>query len=64
MKDFFGRQVTYVACGAYYSLAITSEKKLYGWGEARTGQLGIITKHRYIYNPVHIPVKETEEVVS
>ena len=37
VKDFFGKQVTYISCGAYYSLAITNEKKLYGWGEARMG---------------------------
>ena len=39
LKYFYNNPVTYIACGAYHSLAITQEKKLYGWGEARLGQL-------------------------
>ena len=34
VKSLFDNEVMYIACGAYYSLAITSKKKLYGWGEA------------------------------
>ena len=55
--------VIYVACGAYYSLAITHENRLYGWGEARLGQLGIGKKTMYKL-PQHIPVFESEEVVN
>lgn len=63
VKSFFGNEVNYIACGAYYSLAITQERKLYGWGEARMGQLGV-GKTRMIKLPTHIPVKESEETIS
>ena len=40
VKHFFGNPVSFVECGAYYSLAI-ADHKIYGWGEARLGQLGL-----------------------
>ncbi|CAI2374842.1 unnamed protein product [Moneuplotes crassus] len=59
VKGFFKNPVIFVAAGALYSLAITHENKLYGWGEARLGQLGIGTKTRIVKTPVQIPI-ETE----
>jgi len=37
VKYFHERQVVRVAAGAYYSLAITNEGSMYGWGEAKMG---------------------------
>lgn len=64
VKAFFGVPVTFIACGAFYSLAITHENKLYGWGEARLGQLGLGVKTRMVRTPTHIAVKESEDTVS
>ena len=41
VKAFYGRPVANVEAGAYFSLAITRDNNLYGWGEARMGQLGL-----------------------
>lgn len=30
----------FIAAGAYHSLAINYQGKLYGWGEATSGQIG------------------------
>lgn len=64
VKAFFGVPVIFIACGAYYSLAITSEYKLYGWGEARMGQLGLGVKTRIVRTPTYIPVKESDDAVA
>jgi alpha-tubulin suppressor-like RCC1 family protein len=37
VKDFYNKNVTYVAAGSFYSLAITDQGEMYGWGEARMG---------------------------
>lgn len=37
----------FIAAGAFHSLAITNDNLLWGWGEAKLGQLGI-GKHRMI----------------
>jgi alpha-tubulin suppressor-like RCC1 family protein len=47
IKFFYGKPVNYIAAGAFYSLAITKEGFLWGWGEAKLGQLGL-NKHRII----------------
>ncbi len=47
IKSFYGKPVNYIAAGAFYSLAITKEGFLWGWGEAKLGQLGL-DKHRII----------------
>jgi alpha-tubulin suppressor-like RCC1 family protein len=64
VKGFFGVPVIYIAAGAYYSLAITHENKLYGWGEARLGQLGLGVKTRMVRTPTYISVRESEETVG
>lgn len=64
IKAFFGVPVVFIACGAYYSLAITYENKLYGWGEARHGQLGLGVKTRMIRTPTYISVRESEDTVA
>ncbi len=37
IKSFYGKPVHSIDAGAYFSLAITSEGYLYGWGEAKMG---------------------------
>ena len=46
LKTFYNNPVIFIACGSYHSLAITHDKKLYGWGEARLGQLGGVKKNK------------------
>jgi alpha-tubulin suppressor-like RCC1 family protein len=41
VKTFYGKPIKFIAAGAFYSLAITKEGSLYGWGEAKLGQLGM-----------------------
>ena len=64
LKTFFQNPVQFVECGAFYSLAITHDNSLYGWGESRMGQLGLGEKHRQVDMPTRIPVRESEETVS
>ncbi len=40
VKSFYGKPVSYIACGAMHSLAITKDGSFWGWGEAKLGQLG------------------------
>lgn len=63
IKSFYGKPVSYIAAGAFYSLAITKDGNLWGWGEAKLGQLGI-GKHRIVQLPTRIPVCETAETVQ
>lgn len=41
VKFFYKKPVKFVACGHNYSLCITYDNKLYGWGENKLGQLGL-----------------------
>jgi len=41
IKTFFNNPIKYIACGAYSSFAISSKGGLYGWGEAKLGQVGV-----------------------
>lgn len=57
---FDKKKVKCIAAGSYYSLAVTSEGELYGWGEARLGQLGC-GKQSLIFTPQKITVREDPE---
>jgi len=59
IKSFYGQAVHSIEAGAYFSLAITDDHKLYGWGEAKMGQLGL-GKQREVRTPQHIRVYEEE----
>ena len=56
------KKVGYIAAGANYSLAVLREGTLYGWGEAKLGQLGI-GKRRQLDTPDIIHIYEQEEDV-
>ena len=53
VKFFFKKPVKFVACGHNYSLCITFDNKLWGWGENKLGQLGL-GKVQIIEKPTHI----------
>lgn len=59
IKSFYGRPVQNIEAGAYFSLAITRDNCLFGWGEAKMGQLGL-GKQREIRLPQRIPIVEQE----
>jgi alpha-tubulin suppressor-like RCC1 family protein len=60
VKYFHEKHVVSIAAGAFYSLAITNEGAMYGWGEAKLGQLGV-DKHRDLRTPTQIRFPPTEE---
>jgi hypothetical protein len=37
VKAFYGRPVQTIEAGAFFSLAITKDNYLFGWGEAKMG---------------------------
>lgn len=41
IKSFYGKPVSYIAAGSFYSLAITKDGSVWGWGESKLGQLGM-----------------------
>lgn len=55
IKSFYGKPVHTIEAGAYFSLAITKEGLLFGWGEAKMGQLGL-GKQREVRLPQRIPI--------
>ena len=57
IKSFYGLKVSQIEAGAYFSLAITSDKHLYGWGEAKMGQLGL-GKMREVRTPMRIMITD------
>ena len=58
---FFDKlKVKCVAAGSYYSLAVSQEGELFGWGEARLGQLGC-GKQSVVFLPQKISVRECPE---
>ncbi len=60
---FFDKnKVKYIAAGGYYSLAVSETGELFGWGEARLGQLGC-GKQSIVYVPQKICVKDPPEDV-
>lgn len=56
IKSFYGMPVQTIEAGAYFSLAITKEGHLYGWGEAKMGQLGSGKGQREVRRPQRIPI--------
>ena len=50
VRHFDKMNVTQIAAGSYYSLAVVDDGSLYAWGEARMGQLGV-GKHQTVRVP-------------
>ena len=63
IKTFYGKPITQIEAGAYFSLAITKDGQLWGWGEAKMGQLGL-GKMREVKTPVKIPIVDEEKMVE
>lgn len=63
VKSFYEKPVIFIAAGAFYSLAITKDGSLWGWGEAKMGQLGC-GKQRIVQLPQRIAVRESEEAIA
>jgi len=44
------RNVVHIACGEKFSMVITDENKLYGWGTNKRGQISTIqSQEQYVY---------------
>ena len=57
VKYFHGKFVSYIAAGAYYSLAVTNKGEMFSWGEAKMGQLGL-GRFREVRTPKQIEFPE------
>lgn len=55
IKSFYEKPVSQIEAGAFFSLAITRDGQLFGWGEAKMGQLGL-GKQREVRLPQKIPI--------
>ena len=55
--EFSSESVIQLSCGAYHSLALTDEGKVYGWGSNKYGQIGC-GKQNYdkITSPLHLDI--------
>jgi len=63
IKTFYGNPVQTIETGAFFSLAITKEGFLYGWGEAKMGQLGL-GKQREVRVPTKIPIVDNTQGIE
>jgi alpha-tubulin suppressor-like RCC1 family protein len=50
---FYKNPVKFISCGHNYSLCITEDNRLWGWGENKLGQLGL-GKVQMVEKPTHI----------
>jgi hypothetical protein len=53
LNFFYRKPVKFIACGHNYSLCITNDSRLWGWGENKLGQLGL-GKIQIVEKPTHI----------
>jgi alpha-tubulin suppressor-like RCC1 family protein len=53
LNFFFKKPVKFIACGHNYSLCITKDSQLFGWGENSLGQLGL-GKVQFVKRPTKI----------
>lgn len=59
LRFFYKKPVKFISCGHNYSLALTREGNLYGWGENKLGQLGLGHK-QIIDEPTLIPILDKD----
>ena len=59
LKFFYRKPVKFISCGHNYSLAITRDGVLYGWGENKLGQLGL-GHVQIVENPTPIPILDKD----
>jgi alpha-tubulin suppressor-like RCC1 family protein len=57
------KKVSSVACGRDFSLAVTEEGEIFGFGENEAGQLGLGNKIPEVYEPTKLPLEGVESVV-
>ena len=55
LQFFYRKPIKFISCGHNYSLAITNEGIVYGWGENKLGQLGL-GHIQIVENPTQIPI--------
>ena len=61
MKFFFNKPVKFITCGHNYSICITYDNRLWGWGENTLGQLGL-GKQMIVEKPTLIELIDTPGV--
>jgi alpha-tubulin suppressor-like RCC1 family protein len=59
VADFEDDQVTYVSCGAFHTLAVTSKGHLYSFGQNKYGKLGLHAGNSKEGDARKVPVKIT-----
>lgn len=55
LTHFYKMPVKFIACGHNFSLCITNDSRLWGWGENKLGQLGL-GKTQIVEKPTHIEI--------
>jgi len=58
LNFFYKVPVKFITCGHNYSLCITNDYRLWGWGENKLGQLGL-DKAQIVEKPTHINIFDT-----
>ena len=63
LTEFSTKHVSSVTCGAYHTLAITSDYKVYAWGWGIHGQLGLNSAENQVY-PQHVKLLDEHRIVQ
>jgi hypothetical protein len=58
LSFFYKVPVKFITCGHNYSLCITNDYRLWGWGENKLGQLGL-DNIQIVEKPTHIKIMDT-----
>ena len=58
LNFFYKIPIKFITCGHNYSLCITKDYRLWGWGENKLGQLGL-GKTQIVDKPTHIVIYDT-----
>lgn len=63
LTEFSTKLVSSVTCGAYHTLAITSDYKVYAWGWGIHGQLGLNSAENQVY-PQYVKLLDEHRIVQ